>query len=521
MALLMVSTRVVRSAVPVCLVFVLGSLLFYSSRYTSVVAGAGTGTSFFKSIPVILKPDNKANDRRPPTTHAPPRYKPTPTWQPPAVTDPFPLLAHSAATPPPIPEYNVPRPEMHKEYGLDRPPPLFIGFTRNWPILLQAVVSYVTSGWPADSIYVVENTGVHNKNKEGKLSLQNPFYLNHTTLQRLGVNVVQTPVLLTFAQMQNFFLSKAYERDDPYYFYSHQDVLVFSFEEGLDFIKRPVDAEWFFYDEAERQDIMAPVQAGKPGYRTLYENCLRDLQTATKKKERWGFRWYQYDHLTLVNREAMESVGGWDSLIPYYATDCDMNGKMGMDGWTKRNRRVGIFNDVSTVLENLEVLYRSRHLRPKFVDPAPLPPEKEAEIASKASKEAEEKAKATATPVPQRRADNDEKMPDDPIEYFRILRAVGDDMGQWKYRDGAEQRNNWQRSQRGGQGEPFYYDAEGFSKAFWRLTDAGRDIYSEKWGHRGCDLDDGTALRLEDQWRVEKDWEKPKEQDNKEKKKGG
>jgi len=67
---------------------------------------------------------------------------------------------------------------------------LLIGFTRNWPQLLQCVVSYIAAGWPAEEIYVVENTGTMLSNKEGKLTLQNPFYLNHTQLEMLGVNVI-------------------------------------------------------------------------------------------------------------------------------------------------------------------------------------------------------------------------------------------------------------------------------------------------------------------------------------------
>ncbi len=74
--------------------------------------------------------------------------------------------------------------------------PLFIGFTRNWPQLLQCVVSYIAAGWPPGDIYVVENTGVMNSNKDGKLSLQNPFYLNHTQLGMLGVNVIVVSFLL-------------------------------------------------------------------------------------------------------------------------------------------------------------------------------------------------------------------------------------------------------------------------------------------------------------------------------------
>lgn len=504
--------RIVRNLVPVIFIVSLAYILYrtYGIGYPAAESrGRGDSPSFLDSISEILKPDEK----KPPTTV---KYKPTPTWVPPPITDPFPLLAKTDATPPPIPTYNVARPKMHEEYGLDRAPPLFIGFTRQWPMLLQAVVSYITAGWPPENIFVVENTGVHKMNKEGKLSLQNPFYLNHAALRRLGVNVVQTPVLLSFSQMQNFFLDLAYENNHPYYFYSHQDVVVFSFEEGFDLGGRPGDGDWEWYNETEKQDVLFPPQAGQPGYRTIYENCLRDLDTATKRKERWGFRFYQFDHLCLVNRAAMEAVGGWDTMIPYYSSDCDIMAKMKLDGWTMRNRRVGIINDVSAVLDDLESLYRSPHIKPSFTDPAPLPPEEEAKIANaKAEEEARKKAEAAATseteaishePNKTRRAGSaGAVMPSDPIEYFRILRGVGDDMGRYKYRDGANQRNNWQKSQHGGQGEPFYYDSEGFSKGFWTLAEAGRSVYRQKWGDRGCGLPGEDTLKLSDQWRVEVD----------------
>jgi hypothetical protein len=57
-------------------------------------------------------------------------------------------------------------------------------------------VSYIAAGWPPEDIYVVENTGVMFANKEGKLTLQNPFYLNHTQLELLGVNVIIVSVSL-------------------------------------------------------------------------------------------------------------------------------------------------------------------------------------------------------------------------------------------------------------------------------------------------------------------------------------
>ncbi|KAI0184579.1 hypothetical protein EV127DRAFT_374662 [Xylaria flabelliformis] len=464
---------------------------------------SGQTSQLLKSIQNIHGGDQQQTEGyvpvRPTNTHAPPKYKPTSTLAAPSVTDPFPLLASSTATPPPIPAYNVPKPGLHRDYGLSYMPPLFIGFTRQWPMLLQCVVGYLTAGWPPESIYVVENTGVQNSNADGKLTLQNPFYLNHTTLTRLGVNILQTPVLLTFSQMQNFFISTATSRQWPYYFYSHQDILVMSFEDGADTIKRPGDRDWFFYDDQERADILRPAAAGHKGYRTIYENCLRELNHTLENEKRWAFRWFQYDHLTLVNRAALDAVGGWDSLMPYYGSDCDMNARLEMDGWTMRHRRVGIINDVSTVLEDLATLYRDPNVLPSFIDPNPIPKE-ELEKAEQSNKDAKKREagsskEATGSGVSQA------------MDYFRALLKVADDMGQYKYRSDNAARNSWQGSQHGGVGEPYYYNADGFGKSFWILAEAGREVFRQKWGHRDCDLVEETALKLDDQWRVEKDWE--------------
>lgn len=149
-----------------------------------------------------------------------PKYKPTPAYMPPPISDPFPALATS--TPPPIPAYNVPEKDIWKtKYGLEIAPPLLIGFTRSWPMLLQTVVSYITAGWPPEQIFVVENTGMQQANTRGQLTLQHPWFLNHTALSILGVKIIQTPVLLTFAQLQNFYLSLSYTHNWPYYFWSH------------------------------------------------------------------------------------------------------------------------------------------------------------------------------------------------------------------------------------------------------------------------------------------------------------
>ncbi|KAI0966083.1 hypothetical protein F4678DRAFT_306231 [Xylaria arbuscula] len=406
--------------------------------------------------------DNKHEDGP-----AHPIFKPTPTYTPPPITDPFPALATSM--PPPIPSYNVPEKDGWKKYAdLPVAPPLLIGFTRSWPMLLQTVVSYITAGWPREQIYVIENTGMQQANARGQLTLQHPWFLNHTALHKLGVNVVQTPVLLTFAQLQNFFLSLSYVHEWPYYFWSHMDVLALGHENGY--------------------ENLTP-RAGEPGYKSLYTLCLEELNRTITTDKRWGLRFFAYDHLTLQNPRALEDINGWDTLIPYYMTDCDTYTRLLMHEWSSLDANCGVVTDTSVALDDLLALYRDPSVVPKFTDPnppapPPPPPENEGE---------EAKQRRDAPP--------DQT---DPVEYWKTLLAVADSM--FHYKHGERGRNTWQAGQHGGQGEPFYYDSAGFSEALEVLTEAGKEVYRRKWGHRDCDLIAGGGLKFKDQWQVLPDW---------------
>ncbi|KAI0171732.1 hypothetical protein GGR52DRAFT_436775 [Hypoxylon sp. FL1284] len=401
-----------------------------------------------------------------------PRYKPAPTYTPPPIQDPFPALATS--TPPPIPSYNVAEKDVWRKYGLEIAPPLIIGFTRTWPMLLQTVVSYITAGWPAEQIYVVENTGMQQANVRGQLSLQHPWYLNHSSLRRLGVNIVQTPVLLSFAQLQNFYLSMSYTHNWPYYFWSHMDVLALGHEDGFEGLTE---------------------RAGSPGYKSLYTLCLEELNRTVAADERWGLRFFAYDHLTLQNRQAMEDIGGWDTLIPYYMTDCDTYSRLHMRGWSQHDANCGIITDTSASLNNLLALYRDPSVTPDFLDPNPPPPPEENKQKQKRD---EERRDTTTTATAPTAAES--------IEYWKALRGVSDRM--FHYKHGGRGRNTWQSGQRGGVGEPFHYDAAGFSEALEVLTEAGKEVFRRKWGHGNCDLIAGGGLGFDDQWQVLKDWEK-------------
>ncbi|KAK0737935.1 hypothetical protein B0T18DRAFT_333477 [Schizothecium vesticola] len=413
-----------------------------------------------------------------------PTYKSPPKHLPPPIKDNFPLLAETLS-PPPIPAWNVPKKDVYTEYDLPTAPPLLVGFSRSWPLLLQTVVSYITAGWPADQIFVVENTGTQQANARGQLTLQNPFYLNHTVLKALGVNIVQTPTLLSFAQLQNFFLSLTYTHNWPYYFWSHMDVLALSYEDGMG-------------------DITPNVK--DKGYKSLYTLALETLKKARDDDKRWGTRFFAYDHLTLVNPAAYEDVGGWDTLIPYYMTDCDMHSRLTMAEWSLNDARAGIIVDVSTTLTDLAALYRLDGVAVGFTDPNPPTPK--AHFWDKAKRDDDPLANATTTdeasderarlyrPDP-RRDDNDD------LERWRAILRTSDAM--FHHKNDDKQRNTWQLGQRGGQGEPFYYDALGLDVGINLATDMGREVYRLKWGHKDCRLIEGAGLKAKDQWKVKYD----------------
>lgn len=129
-------------------------------------------------------PPNPTSSDAPVPIEKRPIYKPA-KEKPPPIKDNFPLAATATNSSglPPVPSWNRP-PQQH----VAERTPLFVGFTRNWLLLQQTVVSYITAGWPPEDIYVIENTGVMDANRLGKLSLQNPFYLDYKRLETYSVS---------------------------------------------------------------------------------------------------------------------------------------------------------------------------------------------------------------------------------------------------------------------------------------------------------------------------------------------
>jgi hypothetical protein len=301
----------------------------------------------------------------PPPKPTGPVYKPDIASKAPPIVDNFPLAAaaHSAADLPPIPRWNKPPTPHVKERT-----PLFIGFTRNWRLLQQVVVSYITAGWPPEDIYVVENTGVMDANKLGQLSLQNPFFLNHTRLEMLGVNVIIAPTLLTFAQLQNFYIYTSTVEKYDYYFWSHMDLVLVSYEDR-------------YANEHPGVDLANP-DLTFSDFKSIYDYCLealREVLTTTEadgKPLRWAMRFFSYDRLALVNVKTFKEVGGWDTQIPFYMTDCDMHARLLMAGLTIEDKPSGLVFDVASSLDDLIVLYRKTKTPagkavedPKWIDP--------------------------------------------------------------------------------------------------------------------------------------------------------
>ena len=162
-------------------------------------------------------------------------------------------------------------------------------------------------------------------NKKGQLSLQNPFFLDHRRLtQILQVNVLVTPSLQTFAQLQNFYLFHAIENDWAHYYWAHMDIMIQSSED-------------------------------KTPYLSFYRRAVNAVRQA---KGRWALKYFAYDWVTLMNTKAMAALGGWDSMISYYTIDCDMYDRMRMSKYSTDAVDCGPVYDTGESLEDLRVLYR-------------------------------------------------------------------------------------------------------------------------------------------------------------------
>ena len=456
------------------------------SRFVFIPLILALAAITFLSLRLSFKP---VSSEPPPIEEAPPRELPIRKAEkeppPPPLPEYFPLAAtaKSPADIPPVPSWNRPPKEHVPEKTR-----LYIGFTRFWPLLQQVVVSYITAGWPPEDIYVVENTGTFDANKRGLLTSQNPFYLDYNRLTRIfGVNVITLPSLQTFAQLQNFYLSEAINNNLSYYFWGHMDVVPQTHEDA------------------------------KP-YKSLYEIAIDTIRESeapdferdpeTGEKRMWAIRFFSYDWFALVNARAFQKLGGWDSMVGYYGTDCDMHGRISMNGMVTPIADAGKVYDVGKSLDNLEVLFRRRKKGTTT----------KREQRAEKQHDAEAKSSFTSAFTSSSNTTTSDHKPSTPEIKKYLDETTEDELGGPGWHDLQKKiaemekekredpyRNSWQLKQRGGQGEPYHYDADGWEKALQMTIDTGMKINEEKWGHRGCDLSK-VGLKEGDQWMVEHDW---------------
>ncbi|KAL8807637.1 MAG: hypothetical protein Q9182_000621 [Xanthomendoza sp. 2 TL-2023] len=400
----------------------------------------------FDKLPIPKQLPNKT----PPLPKPTPLYTRSPELHP-EIVDNFPQAAkaNSSSALPAIPPWNRP-PQPH----IMENTPLFIGFTRNWRLLQQVVVSYITAGWPPEDIYVVDNSGVMQSNERGLLTLQNPFYLNYKRLTTvLGVKVLTTPTLLTFAQLQNFLTYTALLKSWEYYFWARMDSPVVSDEE---------------IEESQE-------------YKSLYMRAVSVMRESMQPD--YGLlaaRWFAYDQLSLVRTKAYVDVGGWDTLIPFSLTECDMHERLRMNNFIIEDAKAGLVFDVACGIDDLAIFYRRKVQSGKKGEKVEPPP--------------------IGSAAPRLKPDGRNSP-----EYHYLLRKL-DEMQRAKNQDKAR-RNAWHSAQQGGQGEPFYRDGLGFEQGISMMMNLGRDVFEAKWGRSGCNLRE-VGLDEDDAWRVIPGWEK-------------
>ena len=321
--------------------------------------------------------------------------------------------------------------EQNEPPGIGKRPrtPLFIPFTRNNDMLQQTVLSYIAAGWPPEDVIVIDNSGTMDANNLVLLSKSNPFYLDYATLRtRYGVSILQTPTLLSFSQLQNYFLRISVSYGWRYFFWSHMDVAVLSDEEASPYKS--------FYTRV--LDI-------------VHELGLSSLDATAHPSaapETWALKYFGYDWLTLINVAAWRKIGAWDTFLPYYGSDCDAYSRVAMHGFSKDDVHAGHLFDLPGVIKDPETKF--------FPD-------------------ASERTELNG-------------------QRYKALLA---ELRELQAQKPQNERNKWQGVGKGGKGETWTYDPEGFQRMWWEMAEFGRKLYEEKWGSEECRLEE-HGVKLSD-----------------------
>lgn len=363
-------------------------------------------------------------------------------------------------------------------------------------MLKQAVLSYIAAGWPRNDIIILDNTGTMDSNNKGRLSADNPFYLDYNLFRRrYGVAILQTPTLLNFAQLQNFMLRTAITRDWPFYFWSHMDIAILSgenFSPYKSFYHRVIDV--LDSSGIDQYGTLPPDPSSEETevsehrqYANSPQNVLKEkleplfntgktrplgLQKRGSTKPKWAIKFFDFDNLALINVDAWKTIGAWDVFIPYYNTDCDAYARILLNGFTKDEAQAGYIFDVAGIIEDPEDRF--------------FPAEK-----------VEDRKKWGLAPDGPERAGGE-------INSLRFQWLKSDLQEMMDVKNSNELgRNTWQGSgtkeTAREKPEAWGHDPKAFQAAWWTTADYGRAMYVKKWGTLECNLQEANKT-LNDAW---------------------
>ena len=153
----------------------------------------------------------------------------------------------------------------------------------------------------------------------------------------IGCKVMEPPVPLTFVQSQNWMLKEAKFRKVPFYMWGHCDAVL-----------QPDTVE------------------------LLYEQALKLFTDGIK----WGVLYTHYDIFCAYSTNAVDAIGGYDTLWMDYTSDQDFYRRMDLAGYLRLESHLPVGHDKgSTTIKSdpeysrrvgLQVQYRSEVYRQKW-----------------------------------------------------------------------------------------------------------------------------------------------------------
>lgn len=198
--------------------------------------------------------------------------------------------------------------------------PLFIPFVNRPDLLRKSFLSAARSMQVQPSI-------IDNSNGKEEIPAE----------ARVFVLVPSVP--LTFSQTQNWMLKLATEQATPFYAWMHSDA------------------------EAVEDSVDKIIE------------LARQIQG---EQQKWGAIFSNYDSLAVYNTAAFNAVGGWDTGLSWYLSDCDTYRRLRLAGYPTLESGLPVKHTPSQTLQSdptirrsveLEIPYREAYYRAKWGGP--------------------------------------------------------------------------------------------------------------------------------------------------------